>query len=110
MLVILIIIIAVAVLIICATSQQTSWQLKTQNLMLLQTMPEHVQKQWRDAGRILVRNEASACKFLRNKQRHIHTCYAGHGRCSTYNGGPCREETLTNYPQLGQPAVVGTRS
>lgn len=87
---ILLIIIAVAALIICGNSQRAIW---------MQTAPEHIQKQRRDAerdaGRILVRNEASAWRFLR--KTHIHTCYAGHGRCSTYNGGPCREETLANY-------------
>lgn len=46
-----------------------------------------------------IKTPAAARKFLADHKLtdRAHRCYNGHYDCSTYNGGPCLDETLSNF-------------
>src|SRR5262245_36499745 len=96
------IVIGVGVWAIVAASGRCASRRHHQDSMFFLTMPQDGKEQWRnkaaEAAGIVIRKEATARRFLQRK--HIHACFHEHGRCSTYNGGPCREQTLANFPQL----------
>ena len=54
-------------------------------------------------GHPVILTENAARKFLYDlrKVAGLHRCCHGHACCSTYGGGPCLEETLNNFPEVG---------
>jgi hypothetical protein len=98
----ILIIIGIGVWAIVAASGRDASRQHKQDSMFFLTMPPDVKEQWRnkaaEAAGIVIRKEAAARRFVRRK--HTHTCFHEHSRCSTYNGGPCRGQTLANFPQL----------
>lgn len=45
----------------------------------------------------IIRTRGGAELFLKrhNEAAELHTCYCGHPQCSTDEGGPCLDETLS---------------
>lgn len=48
----------------------------------------------------IVRTKKGAEEFMRRYRatERAHPCYLGHTDCSTHDGGPCMDETLSNFP------------